>query len=176
MSHSPRGGPGGPAGGWASGEPPPASDGRGAEVLVRRVPATEHVDTVTQIHAASAANAYRHIFPAPFPYASARARWARFGGEMLLAYHEDRPVDFLAADGDTVEALYVVPDAWGRGVGTVLLTAAPTTRRLWVLEGNRAGRTFYERRGWRWSGTARPAGDADGVSELLYVREPRPGS
>lgn len=54
-------------------------------------------------------------------------------------------------------------------MGTALLDAVGPVHRLWVLEANHGGRAFYERRGWRWSGTRQAAEDADGEPELLYV-------
>jgi GNAT superfamily N-acetyltransferase len=73
-----------------------------------------------------------------------------------------------------LEALYVLPPDAGAGLGTALLDAIGPVARLWVLAENQAGRAFYERRGWRWSGVAQGAHDAGGVTELLYVRPPTP--
>jgi GNAT superfamily N-acetyltransferase len=57
-------------------------------------------------------------------------------------------------------ALYVHPDAWGRGYGDALHAAALDHLRaedfsaavLWVLEGNHRARRFYADRGWREDG------------------------
>jgi len=58
-------------------------------------------------------------------------------------------------------ALYLAPEAAGRGIGTALLERAEELMRaggfsrasLWVLETNTRARTFYERAGWTWDGT-----------------------
>ncbi len=67
--------------------------------------------------------------------------------------------------GTAVElhALYVLPDHWSSGVGSVLhqrftehLAQHPgTTGTLEVWEGNARALTFYERRGWRRDGRRR---------------------
>jgi ribosomal protein S18 acetylase RimI-like enzyme len=72
------------------------------------------------------------------------------------------------------------PAAWGRGLGTTLLAAATDELRhagyveavLWVLDGNRRARRFYEREGWRSDGT-HITDDARGfsVTELRYRRQ-----
>ncbi|MDE3094170.1 MAG: GNAT family N-acetyltransferase, partial [Acidobacteriota bacterium] len=61
--------------------------------------------------------------------------------------------------------LYVDPDHWGRGVGSLLHDAVITALRqwpvasahLWVLEGNRRAQRFYVQRGWRLDGASRRA-------------------
>ena len=68
-------------------------------------------------------------------------------------------------DGDPASVgelrlLYLDPDHFGTGGGTVLLAAAGDRLRAagfvsataWVLETNDAARAFYERRGWRPDG------------------------
>jgi GNAT superfamily N-acetyltransferase len=69
----------------------------------------------------------------------------------------DEDVPLPAAE---VYAIYVLPEAWRRGVGRALLTTAvehwrargATTLVLWVLEANARGRAFYEALGWRADG------------------------
>jgi GNAT superfamily N-acetyltransferase len=59
------------------------------------------------------------------------------------------------ADGE-LWGIYVLPDAWGSGAGTVLMAAGVGALResgcreviLWVLEDNPRARRFYEREGW----------------------------
>jgi GNAT superfamily N-acetyltransferase len=86
-----------------------------------------------------------------------------------------------AATGE-LYALYVHPDVWGNGYGFALHEAAVRhlaakgfgSAVLWVLDGNRRARRFYERRGWRTDGSV---GEYAGVPKLRYRLEPlQPGS
>jgi len=102
-----------------------------------------------------------HVYPPelyPFPRDAVQARWAAFDG---LAFIED--AGFVAIDPPWLDALYVLPEAWGSGIadrlhdaGVTALRAAGVERaRLWVLEENHRARRFYERRGWTADGTTR---------------------
>ena len=128
------------------------------------------VDDLVAVHEASAAVAYAHIFDDPFPRDEVRERWARHRGRVVVARRGGTVVGFAAATGDLLEGLYVVPEETGSGLGTTLVDAVGPVSRLWVLEANTAGRRFYERRGWRWSGETREGDDAGGLTELLYHR------
>lgn len=76
-----------------------------------------------------------------------------------------------------VNAIYLAPEAWGRGLGSALLAHAADDLRtrgfaplvLWVIEANARGRRFYERAGWRPDGARKPI-DFDGVmvDEIRY--------
>ncbi len=67
------------------------------------------------------------------------------------------------ADEGELYAIYALPEAWGSGVGRVLMEAALASLReegflaaiLWVLEDNPRARRFYEREGWRHDGGRR---------------------
>lgn len=67
-----------------------------------------------------------------------------------------------AAKGE-LAGLYVDPEQWGRGIGTLLLTevlahlAAQgcSSAELWVLAGNTRAQHFYERHGWQVDGVTR---------------------
>ena len=98
-----------------------------------------------------------------------------------------------ARDGDPtndlaeVYAIYLDPDALGRGIGRSLFAATVdavvasgfSSAVLWVLESNGRARRFYEAAGWRPDGTTkteeRPGG---ALHELRYARTfaPRPAS
>lgn len=122
------------------------------------------------MHEETAVLAYRHIFGEPFPRAAALARWSAHEGPIVLASCVERTVGFAARSHDLLDALYVLPGWSGRGIGTRLLEQVGPVARLWVLEQNAAGRAFYERRGWTWSGQSQPALDGGSPTELLYVR------
>lgn len=69
-----------------------------------------------------------------------------------LAVEGDRIAGFAALNGQVLEHLYVLPDAQGRGIGSVLLQTvmdhAGITLELWTFQRNQAVRRFYERRGF----------------------------
>jgi GNAT superfamily N-acetyltransferase len=62
-----------------------------------------------------------------------------------------------------ITAIYVLPEAWGTGLGRGLMTAALSqlaaggyeTAALWVLESNARARRFYARAGWTADGSAK---------------------
>lgn len=59
---------------------------------------------------------------------------------------------FLARNGAEIDALYLAPEARGRGVGTALIQAAQaecTHLRLWCFQRNAGALRFYERCGFR---------------------------
>ena len=78
-----------------------------------------------------------------------------------------------------LEAIYLDPEARGRGLGRPLLeaalaeleTAGLATVVLWVLTANASARRFYERAGFRLDGAARTL-DFDGIpiEEIRYRR------
>jgi GNAT superfamily N-acetyltransferase len=93
----------------------------------------------------------------PFPTAAVQERWRRFDGWALVD-----PDGFVAVEDGWLEAMYVRPAAWGTGLADRLHAAAVEelarrgdSARLWVLEGNRRARRFYERHGWVPDGTSR---------------------
>lgn len=68
-----------------------------------------------------------------------------------------------APDDGELWAINLEPEAWGRGLGGVLLAGAEQAlvargcarAHLWVLEGNARARRFYEREGWRPDGAVK---------------------
>jgi GNAT superfamily N-acetyltransferase len=124
-------------------------------------------DEIAAVHERSAGAAYAHIFSTPFPRDEARRRWAEYRGQVWVARTDSGLVGFAAATGRELDALYVLPEAAGAGVGSALLDALGPVLRLWVLADNHHARGWYERRRWRATGERRPAYD---VVELLYVR------
>jgi len=100
-----------------------------------------------------------------------RSAMAEPSMSVLVAVDRGAVVGFASAgptDGDDATpgsahlfAIYLAPEAAGRGVGRALLVrteawmrdAGFTDATLWVLETNARARTFYERAGWTWDGT-----------------------
>lgn len=86
------------------------------------------------------------------------------GWACLGPYRRDEgESDELAADGE-LYAIYLLPEYVGRGIGRALAEAVMARAadrgfpwlRLWVLEGNRRARGFYERAGFAPDGGAEP--------------------
>ena len=84
---------------------------------------------------------------------------ARDGAVVGLCYTHASGDEGPAPDTAEVGALYLAPEAAGRGVGRALLFRRAT---LWVLDANARARRFYEAAGWR----------SDGASKV----EERPGA
>jgi GNAT superfamily N-acetyltransferase len=108
------------------------------------------------------------------------ATWvATDAGGMVVGFADaglTRDTDAVGHIGE-LRAIYVLPEAWGTGVGHTLHERAVewlrqrryVTASLWVLEGNARARQFYERHGWRLEGTVAPielAGET--VTEIRY--------
>ncbi len=78
---------------------------------------------------------------------------ARLAGdhEVWVATDETGVVGFADVEGGWLDALYVRPEAAGRGIGTALLDTVKALRpggfALWVFESNEPARRFYLRHG-----------------------------
>jgi ribosomal protein S18 acetylase RimI-like enzyme len=134
---------------------------------------------IAEVHVASWRWAYRGHLPddtldALDPVALEQ-RWrstmSNPSASVLVAIDQGAVVGFASvgpADDDDaapntahVFAIYLVPEAAGRGIGRALLgraeelmrTTGFTQASLWVLETNARARAFYERAGWAWDGT-----------------------
>lgn len=77
----------------------------------------------------------------------------RAEGRMRVAAVGPRAIDvvgFLAREGGEVKALYIAPEARGRGIGRALMAeamAAEPEGGLWTFQANAAARGFYARLG-----------------------------
>jgi putative acetyltransferase len=95
----------------------------------------------------------------------------------VLADAADAPLGFMGLAGDQIEALFLAPEASGRGGGRRLVAHAQALRggalTLDVNEQNPAARAFYERLGFVVVG--RSPLDGTGRSfPLLHMRRPAP--
>lgn len=137
-------------------------DSRGSRTLrlTVRESGPHEAETLLAIQQAASVAALAHIFPPeryPYPAGAVLDHWRSFPGRVLVAEEEDDALGLAAVDECWLLGLYVVPRAWGTGVGPRLhddaVAALRDTRcsevRLWVLEHNDRARRFYERRGWR---------------------------
>jgi len=147
-------------------------DGRaGAQGLALRRAGPADLDAVVAINRAAATRAYVGIFgDEPYPEAGVRRRYERLLADPRVHVFLLDGTAYAAARPGRLEALYVVPEAWGTGVADALYehaaAVAGSDATLWVLRDNLRGRRFWERHGWRPTGEE----DASGAVELLYRR------
>ncbi|WP_299812931.1 GNAT family N-acetyltransferase [uncultured Jannaschia sp.] len=91
---------------------------------------------------------------------------------VFVAEHDSRIEGFVAvaADGETVSALYLAPEARGRGIGPTLLEAVREgAQRLWTFQANAGAQRFYRREGFRE--IRRTEGDnEEGLPDILFER------
>jgi GNAT superfamily N-acetyltransferase len=93
----------------------------------------------------------------------------------FAAFGPCRDADASARVGE-LYAIYVLPEWLRQGTGRSLhgvcvddlRRSGFDEARLWVLEANPGARSFYERLGWAWDGTAAP--HDIGGQELTVVR------
>ncbi|HET7678132.1 MAG TPA: GNAT family N-acetyltransferase [Candidatus Limnocylindrales bacterium] len=149
------------------------------EVRLRRAGPADAAD-IARVQVTSWRKAYRGLLPDDYlerlDPADREPSWRRgieswpLEGHPWLAEVGGRVVGFVSAGPSRDEgaapstaevyAIYVDPDCWDRGIGTALLghavrdlrAARYETATLWVLAGNRQGRGFYEKSGWRPDG------------------------
>lgn len=91
--------------------------------------------------------------------------WPRFGtfavreGGRLVGYSRFYPTEDQDDDPArvaTIGSIYTLPEGWGTGVGTALMSAVVSAlaeagyreSTLWVLQGNRRAQSFYRSCGW----------------------------
>jgi ribosomal protein S18 acetylase RimI-like enzyme len=165
-------------------------------VIVRDATAND-AEALARVHVLTWRSAYRGKVPQEYldqmDPAQRRESWRRMlrdpgPAATLVAEHDSQGiVGFIrvspSRDVDTdskltgeVQALYVLPEYWGEGVGQLLMAAG--LRRLaesgyrettlWVLATNDRARRFYEANGWWPDGTTK-TDDSRGFS-LFEVR------
>ena len=153
--------------------------------------------TIARIRVDSWRATYAGIVPAPLlegmdPAAFAERLVSRLGSAdhgVLVTQSGHGAIEGFAISGPArdddvteageVQAIYLAPEARGRGLGAPLLEAACAgladrgfgTVVLWVLTANTPARRFYERQGFRLDGAARML-DFDGtpIEEIRYRR------
>lgn len=111
---------------------------------------------IAEVFIAARAAAVPAMPPSIHPADEVRA----FYGDLDLVAGEREPwvaedergiVAFAELKGDWLDALYVLPEAQGTGIGTALLDLVKSLRpagfSLWVFETNMPARVFYARHG-----------------------------
>jgi pyridoxine 4-dehydrogenase len=120
---------------------------------------------------------WREILAAPSDVFVAEAADRTILGFIGLSPSRDGDRD-PAATGE-LQAIYLAPEAWGRGTGRQLMATAIarlasrgfSRAALWVLETNVRARRFYEAAGWTPDGVTKQD-DRHGfpISEIRYAR------
>jgi GNAT superfamily N-acetyltransferase len=158
---------------------------------IRRALADDALGVAT-VHVRSWQAAYRGLLPDTYldqlDVERLRAGWERNiaetdwprNGTLVATEANGNVVGFAnigpARDGDgdpavtgELVAIYLLPEAWGSGVGRRLMLAAVNVLReagfaeaiLWVLDGNERAQRFYEIGGWQLDGVTKDAVIAD---------------
>lgn len=173
---------------------------RGQQQSVRAVPDDSNND---RLDLAGHVQHAIHRVPVHFAWLPWPARLRQHDADLRPAVDRDglpgRPATIVAVAGDTIcgfattgpsqdedaadagelYAIYLDPQAWGRGIGRSLMAEARArlSRQgfaeaiLWVLEGNERAKRFYRADGWQPDGHQRQE-DVWGVSadEVRYRR------
>jgi GNAT superfamily N-acetyltransferase len=88
------------------------------------------------------------------------------------AFDDDRMTGLIAFRDEWIEQLYVLPEAQGRGVGTVLLDVAKRASvrlQLWTFQRNAPARRFYEARGFAVVEQTDGAGNEEQEPDARYL-------
>jgi len=119
---------------------------------------------------AAAVAGFKHVFPPDlyeFPGDAIRADWISAltdpDGETHIAFEDDEAVGVVSVRHGVLQTLYVTPEFWSRGIGSMLHDHAldrlremnVQEARLWTLTENHRARAFYEKRGWSLTGRTR---------------------
>ena len=137
----------------------------------------EDAAAIAEVHVRTWQAAYEHVFGAERLAGigdGRRAQWEGWltdpqpGSQTFVAEEGERVEGFVSTGGSREEpdkgellAIYVLPEAWGSGAGSALMTSALealcsySSAMLWVLEENPRARRFYEREGWILDGGRR---------------------
>jgi ribosomal protein S18 acetylase RimI-like enzyme len=158
----------------------PADDCENVEVLRVRPAREDDAAEVAAVHIRAWQVGYRGLLPDD--YLDGLRPEDRMGRYTFAAADPDAPSTVVATDDGVIRgfvttgpspgegaergevlALYVDPDAWGGGVGRLLMTEARgrlvargfATATLWVLVGNDRAQRFYRADGWVPDGVER---------------------
>jgi GNAT superfamily N-acetyltransferase len=163
--------------------------------MLIRPATTRDARAIARLHVRDWQIAYRGIVPDEY-LARLSVEW--FSNRLLARFAELTPWQtIVAVDDDEVVvgyasfganqsdlspeigelgAIYVDVDRWDQGIGGTLLAEAERglvaggyeSAVLWTLGGNERTRRFYERRGWRFDGTADT--HPSGAEVVRYVK------
>lgn len=96
-----------------------------------------------------------------------------------FAFTQPSSDDDLGPEVHELTGLYLEASAWGKGIGTILVTTAEAELRrvgitkltLWVLEDNEPAKRFYAARGWSFD-KRDPSFKVFGAPALRYRKTP----
>jgi GNAT superfamily N-acetyltransferase len=150
-----------------------------------RAAGLEDVEMIAAVHVRSWQAAYRDLLPQEYLNrlhpADRHARWRRTldaagrgTGGVIVAVNDGlvcgatwfgptRDTDTDPEQIGELIGLYLLPEAWGKGLGRKLMVAAVehltaagySQATLWVLESNARARRFYAKAGWTEDGTVK---------------------
>ncbi len=95
-------------------------------------------------------------------------RW----GWVQIVRDQRGPAGFIARDGSRIHALYVHPNARGRGLGQTLLDEAKKHMprlELYVAQANCPARHFYTSQGFSEAARGNGAGNDENLPDILMV-------
>jgi GNAT superfamily N-acetyltransferase len=166
------------------------SNGESSQRAVVRFAEPADCREIAEVHNRTWQVAYRHAFPPEvlggLSLDEREAQWRqRIEDEAVVwvAEMRGRVVGFASVGPSRTEegvgelyAIYVLPEALGRGAAHELMGAAKawfgsegySTAMLWVLADNPRARRFYEREGWSEDGMRTEAMLGVEIEEALY--------
>jgi GNAT superfamily N-acetyltransferase len=98
------------------------------------------------------------------------------GGGTWVAEDEGALFGFMALDVDMLEELYVVPEARGKGIGSLLLKKAkqlsPKGLKAYTFQVNTLAKKFYEKHGFVVAGFSNGERNEEKEPDVLYEWRP----
>jgi GNAT superfamily N-acetyltransferase len=92
--------------------------------------------------------------------------------QVFGAVEADSIIGVIAFTPDTIEQLYVLPKAQGRGIGSKLLAIAQANAshlKLWTFQKNTQARQFYEAKGFVALKQTDGSGNEEKEPDILYA-------
>lgn len=136
---------------------------------IRRLREGDDLFAVSRVYEESWKAAYRGLLPQAYLDGIPAGRWVPYlqqAGQSCLLLLDGATIAGVASGGPArlpglagwgeVVSLYLRPAYWGKGYGSLLFSAVTQALEeagyhnqcLWVLEGNRRARDFYEKQGF----------------------------
>lgn len=113
------------------------------------------------------------------PNLHSRAEDIAFAGRLIdghtvtiVCRDDDWPLGFLALSGETIDALYVTPEAQRLGLGAMLLRHAKARAKrleLWTFQANTDAQRFYTREGFVEVERSDGAENDENLPDIRYV-------